>query len=107
MDFPRQIYMIRHNKTGRIYIGSSRNVHSRCKHHLQLLRTGKHTVEDMQEDFDKYGEDYTVSVLETITEYADRNKEYEWMKKYSSHIREKGYNYKDQAKVQLCKKNCT
>lgn len=101
MDFPREIYMIRHNKTGRMYIGSSKNAMKRCRSHLNLLRSRKHIVEDMQKDFDECGEDYTITVLETITDYSDRNREYEWMKRHSSHIRGIGYNYKDQAKVQL------
>lgn len=104
MDFPRSVYMIRHNVTGRMYIGSSKNASSRCRSHLNMLRSRSHIVEDMQKDFDEYGEDYTISVLETITQFSDRNKEYEWMKKYNSHIRGIGYNYKDHATIQLHKK---
>jgi hypothetical protein len=50
----------------------------------------------MQADFDKYGEDYTFTVLEDVFEFKDKEKEYEWQKKYQSHIRGIGYNYKDQ-----------
>ena len=51
----------------------------------------------MQTDFDRYGENYTVTILDEISKYEDRSKEYEWMHKLQSHIRGKGYNYKDQA----------
>jgi hypothetical protein len=51
-------------------------------------------VEDMQADFNAYGEDYTVSIIEEI-DYSTRDKEYEWMCFYNSNIRGFGYNYKD------------
>jgi hypothetical protein len=49
----------------------------------------------MQADFDKYGDDYTVTILEEIVDYNDRYKEFQWMEKYQSHIRGNGYNYKE------------
>lgn len=97
MKLPRTVYLIRHNKTNRIYIGSSANPKKRLQSHIYALRNGTHSVEDMQADFDTYGEDYTVEYLEVITAYKDGMHEYEWMKKYNSHIRGIGYNYKDTA----------
>ena len=41
----------------------------------------------MQKDFDDFGEDFSLFILDEINSYADRIKEYEWMKKYQSHIR--------------------
>lgn len=95
MVLPRTIYAIQHNVTKRIYIGSSADVEKRYMHHIWLLRAGKHTVEDMQDDFIKYGEDFSLFELEEITEYKDRFKEYEWMEKYNSYRRGIGYNYND------------
>ena len=95
MDFPRTVYAIRHNKTNRVYIGSSKHPEVRIKSHMTALRGGFHIVEDMQSDFDLYGEDYTISFLEVITKYEDRFHEYDWMKLFNSHIRGTGYNYKD------------
>lgn len=95
MKLPRTVYLIRHNKTNRIYIGSSANPHRRIQNHMYALRNGHHPVEDMQADFDAYGEDYTVEFLEVITAYKDSMHEYSWMEKYNSHIRGSGYNYKD------------
>lgn len=51
----------------------------------------------MQKDFNDFGEDFSLFILDEINSYADRIKEYEWMKKYQSHIRGKGYNYNDKA----------
>lgn len=95
LDFPRTVYAIRHNKTNRVYIGSSKRPESRVNSHIYALRCGRHPVEDMQSDFNKYGEDYTVSFLEVITEYENRFREYELMKEFKSNIRGSGYNYKD------------
>jgi len=95
--------MIRHVTTGRIYIGSSSDVFGRYKQHLVLLKCGKHPVEDMQNDFDSV-ENYCITILDEVAAYSERFKEYEWMKKYNSHIRGIGYNYKDIATVQLGKK---
>ena len=96
MRYHRKIYAIRHNITNRVYVGSSKNVDIRLRKHINDLRAHNHSVEDMQEDFDRYGEDYTFTILEDIFEHEDRLKEYEWMEKYQSHIRGIGYNYKDQ-----------
>lgn len=95
MILPRHVYAIQHNVTKRMYIGSSGNVESRYKDHIHMLRKGEHSVEDMQEDFDLHGEDYSLFILEKITEYDKRSHEYDWMRKYKTHIRGIGYNYKD------------
>lgn len=95
MDYPRKIYAIKHNATNRVYVGSSKNADKRIYAHLSALRGHRHIVEDMQADFDKYGEDYTITILDEIAGYAENSKEYEWMKKFQSHIKGNGYNYKD------------
>lgn len=95
MKFPRTIYAIQHNVTKRIYVGSSCCVENRYRSHISALRSGKHPVEDMQQDFIDYGEDFSLFVLEEIDEWEGRIKEKEWMEYYHSHIRGKGYNYKD------------
>lgn len=94
-EYRRKIYAIQHNVTKRIYVGMSKNVIARYKAHLHKLRSGKCHIEDMQNDFDLYGEDYSLFIIDDITDYKDRLKEYDWMIKYKSHIRGTGYNYKD------------
>lgn len=90
----KRVYMIRHNATGRMYIGSSVDVEKRIQNHFVMLRAGKHHVEDMQQDFDKYGDDFTVSVLGEVGN-SNLRLEIEMMDKYQSTIRGVGYNYKD------------
>ena len=105
MNMPRKVYAIQHNVTKKIYIGSTKNVDSRYLAHIYDLRAGKHTVEDMQADFDLYGEDYSLFILDEIVEYKDRIKEYEWMHKYNTFTRGIGYNYKDRASEMRCIRN--
>lgn len=105
MDFPRKVYAIQHNVTKRIYIGSSRKVKDRYMNHMYRLRSGKHHIEDMQDDFIKYGEDFSLFILDEITEFEDRFKEYEWMDKYKTYCRGIGYNYKDYIGIKHINKN--
>ncbi len=105
MKLPRTIYAIQHNVTKRIYIGSSADVNSRYMSHMYKLRSGKHHIEDMQDDFIKYGEDYSLFILGEIINYEDRFKECEWMEKYKSFVRGIGYNYKDHVSMQHISKN--
>lgn len=88
------VYMIRHNITGRMYIGRTENVNKRVYQHFCLLKRGKHSVEDMQSDFDAYGDNFTISVL-GYENYSNRGFETQMMDKYKSTTRGVGYNYKD------------
>lgn len=95
MKYPRHIYAITHNKTGRTYVGSSSHFQERISHHFCLLRRGEHSIEDMQADYDEHGNDFTVRVLDRIECHDDREQEYEWMSIFRSTERGFGYNYKD------------
>lgn len=95
MKYPRKVYAIRHNTTNKVYIGSSCNVDRRFLQHLYGLRAHKHPVLDMQKDFDEYGEDFTLTVLDTINDSSEDCKEYKWMDKYQSFVEGMGYNYQD------------
>lgn len=104
---PKYVYAIQHNKTKRIYIGSTKNVSSRYYNHLLQLRKGNHQSQEMQEDFDAFGEDYSVFILEKVenpyrsepSEYGEykitniKKSEYKWMEKYNTII--DGYNTQD------------
>jgi hypothetical protein len=82
-----------------MYIGSSHDVEKRYKSHVWALRSGRHTVADMQDDYDEYGEDYSLYILGEITEFEERGAEYEWMRKYQTIQRGVGYNYMDKERV--------
>ena len=104
MKFPRKVYCIRHNPTERVYIGSSANADRRIGAHISALRRGEHINEDMQADYNRHGEDYTVTILDSIADISEKNKEYEWMKMYESNVRGKGYNYNDPKDMEGVKK---
>lgn len=95
-EYPRKIYAIKHNVTGRVYIGSTgKPIQDRYCAHIRLLRRGKHSSKLMQKDFIEYGEDYTVFELGTIPSEEEREKEYEYMLKYNTGDRRYGYNQYD------------
>ena len=95
MKFPRKIYLIRHEKTGRIYIGSSSKPERRYLTHINHLKAGTHPVEDMQKDFNEYGFNFTFTLIDEISDQSEVSKEYQWMRNFRSYIRGVGYNYKD------------
>lgn len=98
----KQIYALQHEHTKRLYIGSSARPKARYRYHLSLLRNGKHHIEDMQADYDAYGENYSLFILDEV-DSKDRVSEYEWMARYRSHERGNGYNYRDRTAASRCK----
>lgn len=105
MKYPRKVYAIQHNETKRMYIGSSCEIDKRYSRHINFLRSGKHKNEDMQKDFNEYGENFSVYILDEISEYKENYKEYEWMYKYNTIERGIGYNYADKVRVMQRIKN--
>ena len=97
MRYPRIVYAIQHNKTGKIYVGSTQDVEARLAAHIRLLRKGVHHNPYLQKDFDEYGEDFSVFEVDRIETYKENYKEYEWMKKLNTVDPEYGYNKDDRA----------
>lgn len=93
--YPRVIYKITHNVTGRSYIGSTENFKKRIKSHMDALRGDRHPVRDMQNDYNEYGDDFSTEILWIVQSPDEQNKEYELMEKYRTRIRGEGYNYRD------------
>lgn len=89
------IYAIQNKVNKKIYIGRSSNAFARLQNHMNSLKSGRHQIADMQDDYNKYGDVFNYFILETAVDYSDRMKEYQYIKKYNSHIREYGYNYND------------
>ena len=95
MRLPSWVYAIRHDITGKTYVGISCNPKRRLYQHLYRLRKGAHEVGDMQADYNKYGEHLTFSILEEVQTYQERNKEFKWQIRLNTLDRRYGYNYKD------------
>ena len=97
------IYAIQHNKTKKIYVGKSKDIYKRYTQHLFALKAGKHRSIEMQNDFDKYGDDFSVYILEEVENGKEWDRglnrtkgtmaELKWIKKYNTV--EKGYNGQD------------
>lgn len=104
MRFPRYVYVMQNKKTKRIYIGSTYNVKKRFSEHMNLLKSGKCKIEDMQMDFNEICKDFSVHIVDIIYSNLERNKEYEWMIAFNSNKRGIGYNYDENPKKFCIKK---
>ena len=89
------IYAIQNKVNKKIYVGKTENPQTRLQKHLSDLKNGRHIIEDMQEDFNRFGDVFELFILEENVCYRDRHIEYKYMKKYRTCEREFGYNYKD------------
>ncbi|NLK96809.1 MAG: GIY-YIG nuclease family protein [Epulopiscium sp.] len=49
------IYKIINKQSEKCYIGASQNIMSRMKGHISNLKLGKHSIFEMQQDYNKYG----------------------------------------------------
>lgn len=93
--YPRVIYKITHTVTKRVYIGSTGRFERRIALHMNALRSGRHTVADMQQDYNNYGDHFTVEIVGHIQNISESKKEYEVMDACKSRVRGLGYNYND------------
>jgi hypothetical protein len=61
------VFQIRNVKTGRIFFGSSLNMHGPLDRNRFLLQIGKHANEELQRDWNALGPDaFAFEVLETV-----------------------------------------
>ena len=97
MEIPRMVYAIRHNPTGRIYVGSSGKPWNRMRTHFDALKGGYHKNAAMQRDCEQHGFDYSVFMLDTIHDFNDRNKEQLWMDALNTRDPAYGYNASEKA----------
>lgn len=96
MKTPRIVYALKHEATGKMYIGSTANVKKRYQVHCSQLKYGKHPAKKLQTDYDQHeNKELTLMVLDEITKGGESGKEYEWMARYQTTDPEKGYNYAD------------
>lgn len=95
MRLPRTVYALKHKATGKIYVGSSSHVKQRIRGHIFALKRHNHPCKQMQEDYNKYGGGYEWYALDTIEQFEDRCKEYQWMEKLKTNNPDVGYNGND------------
>ena len=61
------VYCVRNTVTGRVLLGSSVNLHGPLNRHRTELRLGSHRCEQLQEDWNRLGEDaFAFELLATV-----------------------------------------
>lgn len=95
MKLPRVVYALQHQKTGKIYVGSSAEVEKRIRNHILALRRNKHNNAAMQKDYNKHGGEYVWFILDEIASEEDQWKEYYWMEELHTDNPAVGYNGQD------------
>lgn len=96
MKLPRTVYALRHEATGKVYIGSTADPRQRFLKHRNRLDNGTHNSKQLQADYDQHADKtLTLVVLDEIRDFNERGKEYEWMKTYNTFDPAFGYNYAD------------
>lgn len=86
------IYAMQHNVTKRIYVGTCRNIDCRLKKHMHDLLRGVHTNKELQNDFDKYGMEFSFYILEEVEEKYRMKAERAWQNALRSNEIKTGYN---------------
>lgn len=91
------IYAIQHCQTGRIYVGRTRSLETRLKAHFNALKNNSHPNELMQQDYNDYGNNYEIFILEKVEEKYPkyRDAEFKWMDELNTGDTRVGYNHKD------------
>ena len=89
------IYAVQNKVNKKLYIGRTENPKQRLKKHMSDLKNNRHPIEDMQDDYNKFGDVFELFILEENVSYNNEHLEYKYMKKYRTCEREFGYNYKD------------
>jgi hypothetical protein len=98
---PMGIYQIKNTENGKIFIGSSLNVPGKLNAHKFSLKYGSHIIQDLQNDYNKYGEKcFTFEVLDYLEPKNDPDINYKkevslleemWLEKLQPYG-DKGYN---------------
>jgi group I intron endonuclease len=101
------VYKIINTKTGKIYVGSSLDMHRRLQNHFRLLKRDRHHCDHLQSSFNKHGiKHFDIEVLEIIDisglDLEDRDKallsrEQFWMDETKCYLSATGYNSSHEA----------
>ena len=87
------VYQIKNIVNSKIYIGSSIDIHTRWKQHLNKLNKNSHTNEHLQNAWNKYGKDnFEFKIVELCDENILREKEQFYINKFNCTDDNLGYN---------------
>jgi len=79
----------------KIYVGMSDDPYFRFHNHVNALKGNYHQCREMQNDYNKYGGEIQIEILEAAPLYGIRTYELYWQVKLKSYLPEIGYNGKD------------
>lgn len=88
----KTIYAIQHNVTKRIYVGSCNRADTRIKKHIHDLLRGCYTNKELQNDFDKYGMEFSFYYLDEVDAKDQFKEERNWQNALRSNDAKTGYN---------------
>lgn len=95
------IYKIVNAINGKVYVGSSINLHNRKKNHFTTLNNGNHHNSHLQKAYNKYGkENFFFEIIEIVTKNENKNifkenilkSEQYWIDRYNACNIKYGYN---------------
>ena len=88
------VYAIRNKLNGKLYIGSSCKIECRFSGHKSLLKSGTHSNDRLQSEFNRYGiEAFQFSILELVNDLSSiRDREQHWIDTYRNSDLESLYN---------------
>ena len=91
------IYLLRNNANGKVYVGKTSKFYERKKMHINNLRANRHSNKMLQDDYNKYGEEYFSFevVFETEKHLPRTHLEQSFMIALKTYDDNYGYNRKD------------
>lgn len=99
MESKAYVYALRHKKTGKVYVGCTRNVERRIREHMKHLINNTHPNAQMQADYNEFGGEYYYYVLfSAFAGYDAFQMERHFMSLLGTRDPEKGYNSSDNSK---------
>jgi group I intron endonuclease len=87
------VYRISNTINHKVYIGSTKNLYHRIKHHINSLKNNKHYNIHLQRAFNKYNGEFEIDVIEYVYDQKKLiEREQFWINEYKSFDRNHGYN---------------
>lgn len=94
------VYSIRCNRNGKNYVGVTCDLQNRLYAHMHRMRIGKHSNREMQDDYNRYGADFSFYELETGLSANERLRaESRWIEKLDSV--NNGYNRPESKRMEI------
>ena len=91
------VYILTNTANGKKYVGSSRHPSVRYNNHMGNLRSNRHICQEMQDDYNRFGEVFTYEVVGKNEGEGVDSAEYTVMRALKTFDERFGYNTHDSA----------